>query len=483
MRKAKRFTAALFCGTVMMTAFPLNPVLAADDAPAASEPVTMDCVVTMDGTTATASNDKVQIEGGKITITASGAYEFSGKLEDGQIYVNVPDPKTDTGTVKLFFNGVDITGKSNAAVLINNAKNTSINLADGSENLIHDGETYPEGITAAVYAKDDLTIKAGGETGDGKLRIEAAKYQGIHCSNKLKITGGNIKVKADAEDGVRGKESVTIKGGKLDVNADGDGIKSTKGTVTIEDGKVEVKAGKDAIQGETNVLIKGGDIKANGDRGITNVGAAPKKTDEDEETPQAVSGVTIMGGTVFATSTKDTLKEGQTEADLKDNTFKINPNSIQPVLLVTTSEQQVKDQRVQLKNQATEAEIINKNPNKKFDYILFSSPDMKVGETYSVFINEKAAENGTVKLEQVITAVENVVNVNPKVVVEDDPYDINCDGSVDVSDVVLLCRFIVADKDLVVSDAMVAKMDVDGNGKTEPDDATKILRKIARLDP
>lgn len=468
MRKAKRFTAALLCGTVMLTAFPLNPVLAADDAPAASEPVTMDCVITLDGTTATASNDKVQIEGGKITITASGAYEFSGTLEDGQIYVNVPDPKTDTGTVKLFFKGVNITGKSSAAVLVDNAKNTSINLVDGTENFIYDGETYPEKVTAAIYAKDDLTIKAGGEAGDGKLRIEAAKQQGIHCSNDLKITGGNIKVKADAEDGIRGKESVEIKGGKLDVNADGDGVKSTKGNVIISGGKTEIKAGNDAIQGELSVLISGGDVKANGDRGITNV---------------AESGVTISGGTVFATATKDVLKEGQTEANLKDNSFKIDAKSTQPVLLVTASEQQVKDQRVQLKNQATEAEIINKNPNKKFDYILFSSPDMKVGETYSVFINEKAAENGTVKLEQAITVVENVVNTNPKTVVEGDPYDINCDGSVDVSDVVLLCRFIVADKGIVVTDAMVSKMDVDGNGKTEPDDATKILRKIARLDP
>lgn len=483
MRNAMKLTAAALCGTVLLTALPLNPVLAADDAPAASEPVTMDCVVTLDGTTATASNDKVQIEGGKITITASGAYEFSGKLEDGQIYVKIPDTKTDTGTVKLFFNGVDITGKSNAAVLIDNAKNTSINLVDGTENFIHDGESYPEGITAAVYAKDDLTIKAGGEAGDGKLRIDAAKQQGIHCSNDLKITGGNIKVKADYEDGVRGKQSVTIKGGKIDVNAEGDGIKSTKGTITIEDGKVEVKAGKDAIQGETNVMIKGGDIKANGDRGITNIGAAPKKSDEDEEEPMAVTGITIMGGTVFATSTKDTLKENQTEADLKDNTFKINPNSNKPVLLLTTSEQQVKDQRVELKT-ATGAAIISKNANKKFDYILMSSPDMNIGDTYSVFINEAAAENGTIKLENQITVAENIINTKkPEVVDETDPYDINCDGSVDVSDVVLLCRFIVADKDLVVSDAMVAKMDVDGNGKTEPDDATKILRKIARLDP
>ena len=321
-------------------------------------------------------------------------------------------------------------------------------------------------MTAAIFAKDDLTIKAEGEKGDGKLRVEAAKQQGIHCNNDLKITGGNIKVKTDTEDGIRGKTSLTIKDGKVDVNAEADGLKSTKGTVTISGGKAEIKAGNDAIQGETGVIISGGDIKANGDRGITNVGGA----------------VTITGGTIFATATKDVLKEGQAETELKDNSFKIDQKSTQPVLLLTTSEQQVKDQRVELKNQASGASVISKNASKKFDYILFSSPDLKVGETYSVFLNEAAAENGTIKMESAITSAENIINTNKPTVSEGDPYDINGDGSVDVSDVVLLCRFVVADEGIMVTDAMVARMDVDGNGRVEPNDATKILRRIARID-
>ena len=196
-----------------------------------------------------------------------------------------------------------------------------------------------------------------------------------------------------------------------------------------------------------------------------------------------MTGITISGGTVFATATKDVLKEGQTEADLKDNTFKIDPKSTQPVLLLTTSEQQLKDQRVELKNQTTGASVISKNASKKFDYILFSSPEMTIGETYSVFLNEAAADNGAIKLESAVTSAENIVNTKPKTVVEGDAMDINGDGSVDVSDVVLLCRFIAEDKGIVITDAMRKKMDVDGSGKADPDDAIKILRKIARLDP
>ena len=185
---------------------------------------------------------------------------------------------------------------------------------------------------------------------------------------------------------------------------------------------------------------------------------------------------------MFATATKDILKEGQTEADLKDNTFKIDPKSTQPVMLLTTSEQQVKDQRVALKNQATSAIILDKNSNKKFDYILISAPELKVGETYSVFLNDAAADNGTVKQESAITTAENIVNTNKPAVVEGDPYDINGDGAVDVSDVVLLCRFVVGDKTAKATDAMVARMDVDQNGKVESNDATKILRRIARIE-
>ena len=470
MRKARKLTAALLSGTVLLTAFPLNSVLAADENadPAASEPAVMDCVVTMNGSEITANNDKVKIEGGKMTITASGSYEFTGSLDDGQIYVNIADEKTDKETVKLFLNNATIYGKSGPAVLVENAENTSINLKDGTENFIYDGtgSGYSDKVTAAIFAKDDLTIKADGEKGDGKLRVEAAKQQGIHCNNDLKITGGSIKVKTDTEDGIRGKTSLTIKDGKVDVNAEGDGIKSTKGTVTISGGKTEVKAGNDAIQGETGVIISGGDIKANGDRGITNVGGA----------------ITITGGTVFATATKDALKEGQTEDKLKDNTFKVDAKSTQPVLLLTTSERQVKDQRVVLKNQATSAEVISKNASKKFDYILISSPELKIDETYMVYINDAAAENGTVKMTSAITSAENIVNTKPLEITEGDPYDINGDGSVDVSDVVLLCRYMVADVGVTPTDAMVARMDVDKNGMIEPNDASKILRRIARIE-
>lgn len=93
-----------------------------------------------------------------MTIDASGSYYIDGTLTDGQIVVNVPDIVADAETVKLFLNGVNITGVSAAPILVENAENTSLNLVAGTTNYVYDGTTYTEN-TAAIYTKDDMTIK------------------------------------------------------------------------------------------------------------------------------------------------------------------------------------------------------------------------------------------------------------------------------------------------------------------------------------
>lgn len=58
--------------------------------------------------------------------------------------------------------------------------------------------------------------------------------------------------------------------------------------------------------------------------------------------------------------------------------------------------------------------------------------------------------------------------------------DVNCDGGVDVSDVVLILRYAVEDKTAAVTDQGLLNADVDGNGQADSDDGTVILKYIAR---
>ena len=59
--------------------------------------------------------------------------------------------------------------------------------------------------------------------------------------------------------------------------------------------------------------------------------------------------------------------------------------------------------------------------------------------------------------------------------------DATCDGQVDVSDAVLVCRFAVSDAAAKLTDQGKANADVTHDGAVSGDDATKILTYIARI--
>jgi len=237
-------------------------------------------IIHLKGSSITVEGKYATANGSKVTISHSGTYTIDGTLTDGQIYVEVPDEKADPDTVKLVFNGVNITGKSAPAILVKNADKTSITIADGTENVISDGTTAYAGDeleSAVLEAKDDLTIK-GGDNGTGTLTINANVQPAVVCNNDLKLTGGILNINTLSEDTeatpdtVKGKGSVTVKGGTINIVSKGDGIKSSKGAVSIEGGTLVIKASKDAVQAETDITISGGDIAAFGDKGLTAVG-------------------------------------------------------------------------------------------------------------------------------------------------------------------------------------------------------------------
>lgn len=239
------------------------------------DPVTDTVYIHLNGGSISVEGDNsgyTSVSGTVVTISHSGTFYIDGTLDDGQICVNVPDETADPETVKLFLNGVNITGKSDSAILISNAENTSINLVDGTVNNISDGDTPYASGNAVIEAKDDVTIK-GGDNGSGVLKLTANTQDGIVCNNDIKFNGGVVDIETlnadDKTNAVNGKKSVTVKDGTITVDAEGDGIKSSKGNVKISGGSVEIKAGNDAIQSETTIDISGGSVMAGGDRGIT----------------------------------------------------------------------------------------------------------------------------------------------------------------------------------------------------------------------
>lgn len=267
--------------------------------------------------------------GTKITITAAGVYALSGKLDNGQILVDVQDK----GTVKLVLNGVEINSADNAPIYMKNAGKTIISLQEGTQNVVTDGKNYvlsdpaTDEPSAAIFSKDNLTIN-----GTGKLTVRANYKDGIASKDDLKITAGNIQIYS-ADDGVVGRDMVAVKEGNITIEATGDGIKSTndtdpvKGFIALEGGTFTIKSGADGIQAETSVLVSGGNftISSNGGsaNGTVKMGdnrqnpmgqkgnTATAKTDETESQSakgiKASADITISGGTFSIDSSDDAI--------------------------------------------------------------------------------------------------------------------------------------------------------------------------------
>lgn len=189
-----------------------------------------------------------------ISISKSGTYVISGKLNDGQIIVE----ESSKGTVHLVFNGAEINNSSSSPVFIKKAGMVVITLEKGTENIVTDGkdyifadsnETEPD---AAIFSKDDLYIN-----GEGTLIVNANYNDGIKSKDNLEIISGNITVNS-VDDGIVGKDKVDILGGNIEIAAGDDGIHAET-TLNIQDGTINITKSEEGLEGSL-ITITGGKI-------------------------------------------------------------------------------------------------------------------------------------------------------------------------------------------------------------------------------
>ena len=300
----------------------------------------IDTYIKLSDNNTTVDGEGVTVENNTITITNAGTYSVSGSLSDGQVIINTnKEEKT-----YILLDGAKITCSNSAAINVISSKKTVISLADGTKNYIKDGSEYvfedetTDEPNAAIFSKEDLTF-----IGTGSLEVSGNYDRAIVSKDDLVIQDGNINV-TSVGDALRGKDSVVVTGGKITINAGGDGIKSnntedtSKGYVSIEGGKLDITAGQDGIQGETNTLIKAGDIKISSGGGSANSssdknnqewgnwGGRPdqiskgpneqttttENTDTSEESTSAKGikagvNITIDGGTIDIDSSDDSI--------------------------------------------------------------------------------------------------------------------------------------------------------------------------------
>lgn len=219
-------------------------------------------LIQLNGDSAQASSDSVQISGTTVTITQEATYVISGTLEDGMIIVDVPD----TAKPQLVFKGVSVNSTQSSALYILEGDKVFVTLAEGTENTLSNGGTFTafddNNIDGAVFSKQDLTFN-----GSGSLTVTSPGGHGIVCKDDLVITGGTYTVSAssqglNANDSIRitGETAMIIQAGKDGLHAEND-EDASQGFVYLSGGSLNIKADGDGISSNSTLQIQKGSFQ------------------------------------------------------------------------------------------------------------------------------------------------------------------------------------------------------------------------------
>ncbi len=195
-----------------------------------AEEVTFTAEITL-GSTPEVVGSNVTVDGNTVLISAGGDYYFTGSLSDGQICVSTVTEEK----VKIVLDGVDVTCSWGPALFINEAKKCTVELAEGSVNVLTDGakDKVNDGV---VFSNDTLRIK-----GSGELVVNSNNAHGIASDDDVIIEDGTYYI-TSVKSGIFAHNDITINGGDLTIFGGTNGIKS-KGTLNINGGTALVSGG------------------------------------------------------------------------------------------------------------------------------------------------------------------------------------------------------------------------------------------------
>lgn len=340
------------------------------------------------------SEDKLTITGGVLNITSADD-GLVGKdavlIKDGTVHITASGngikstkSEADKGYVYIGGGTVNITAEQDGI-----QAETSVLISAGEVNVTAGGGANGEQKTGnamfggAQSTTTDETLSTKGIKAEAALDITGGTVtvdsadDGLHADNTLTIEDGTIVVEESCE----GLEAIdlTINGGTIDVTASDDGLNAagssvdggfgTVGadTITVNGGTLTVNASGDGLDSNGALTINGGTVYVSGPTGDGN------------GTFDCDGVFTINGGVVLGTGSSGMLKTPTT--DSKQNTISVS---------CTGSA----DDTVEVKG-ADGNTLVSAVAPKSFTNVMFSTPDITEGETYTVYVNGTEAASET----------------------------------------------------------------------------------------
>lgn len=218
-------------------------------------------------------------------------------------------------------------------------------------------------------ADDSLHSNANILISGGDIALSSGD-KGIHSDNQLEISGGNIEI-SNSYEGIEAAV-INVTGGTVAVKASDDGFNASDGTsqgamgtysdgvqLNISGGMVYIDAEGDGLDSNGDMTISGGTVLVNGP---TNSGNGALDGNND---------IIVSGGLLIAAGSS-----GMAEYP--------GSSSTQYSVSATLSQTQAAETLVTLCDDDGN-ELVSFAPAKTFNHIVISSPDIKDGETYTLY--------------------------------------------------------------------------------------------------
>lgn len=287
-------------------------------------------------------------------------------------------------------------GEINPTQMAQSASNEQQNQTEQSQN----GSTSDEQQTTTTE-EDDVSskgIKAGTALNiiGGSISIDALD-DALHSNENLTIQGGDITV-STGDDGIHADADVAITGGVINIEKSYEGVEGIN--ITLTDGEVRVVAADDGINvnggssefgmpnesqnstattEDSQLLIEGGYlyVNANGDGLDSNTTIKMTAgtvivygpTNNGNGSLDYDGTFTIEGGTLIASGSSGMA-------------LGVSDSSTQGTIMMTFDEAQQANSTVNIATSDGKS-IFTVSPEKQFQSIVISTPDLKQGDTYT----------------------------------------------------------------------------------------------------
>lgn len=362
------------------------------------------------------SKDDLVISGNKISVTAADdgivGKDSVAIVSAESLTVNAQsdgiksscDTDTQKGNIGIFDGNISVTAQTDGiqaenSLYIENGTFT-VNTGGGSQNSSAKNEdwgrwggnqTADYDTASAKALKANCTINING----GSFTIDSSD-DSVHSNDEVNINGGALEL-SSGDDGIHADGNLNIKGGTISIKQSYEGLEGS--LVTVDSGDISVCTSDDGINaagGDGSQADRPGANKFSADSGEIVINDGYIYVDAQGDGIDSNGTITINGGTVVVNGPSD---GGNAALDF-ENSAAINGGTLVAVGMSQMAEQPGSESAqnnvmINLTSSLSPGEPVNISdskgnslltfsPSKDWNSIVFSSPELKTGETYTV---------------------------------------------------------------------------------------------------